>query len=146
MRVEFQIDSDCTEPHVIIRAASMTDEVVDAMKRLSASSPDVICGFFADALEIIDPDDIYNIYTQAGKLYAVTDKGEYALRMRLYEVMDRLDKSRFVRISNSEIVNLKKVRNFDLSISGTICVKLNNGSSTYVSRRYVAKIKQTLGI
>ena len=51
-----------------------------------------------------------------------------------------------MRISNSEIVNLKKVRGFDLSFAGTICVSLSDGSVTYVSRRYVSKIKQVLGI
>ena len=35
---------------------------------------------------------------------------------------------------------------FDLSFAGTICVSLSNGTVTYVSRRYVAKIKQLLGI
>lgn len=46
----------------------------------------------------------------------------------------------------SEIINLKKVRGFDLSFTGTICVSLSNGTVTYVSRRYVAKIKQLLGL
>ena len=79
-------------------------------------------------------------------MYAVTGDGEYLLRLRLYELEERLDKSSFVRISNSEIINLKKVRNFDLSFSGTICVSLSDGTVTYVSRRFVAKIKQVLGI
>ena len=48
--------------------------------------------------------------------------------------------------SENEIINLKKVRGFDLSFTGTICVSLSNGTVTYVSRRYVAKIKQFLGI
>lgn len=52
----------------------------------------------------------------------------------------------FARISNSDIVNLKKVKEFNLSIVGTICVKLSNGTVTYVSRRFVSKIKQILGI
>ena len=52
----------------------------------------------------------------------------------------------FVRISNSEIINLKKVKSFDLSFAGTICVTLSNGQTTYVSRRYVSKIKQVLGM
>ena len=65
---------------------------------------------------------------------------------RLYEIEERLNPHQFVRISNSEIINLKRVDNFDLSFTGTICVKLSNGTTTYVSRRYVAKIKKILGI
>ena len=59
---------------------------------------------------------------------------------------NRLNKEHFIRISNSELINLKKVRNFDLSFVGTICVSLSDDTVSYVSRRYVAKIKQVLGI
>ena len=45
-----------------------------------------------------------------------------------------------------KIINLNKVRNFDLNFTGTICVEFINHSKTYVSRRYVAKIKKILGI
>jgi len=77
---------------------------------------------------------------------AVTDNGEYNLKNRLYEMEEKLNKSYFIRISNSEIINLKKVKNFDLNFTGTICVKLSNGTVTYVSRRYVSKIKEILGV
>ena len=53
---------------------------------------------------------------------------------------------RFVRISHSEIVNLRRVKRLDLSLSGTICMELSNGTTAFVSRRYVAKIKEILGI
>ena len=33
-----------------------------------------------------------------------------------------------------------------MSFTGTICVSLSNGAVTYVSRRYIAKIKQLLGL
>ncbi len=73
--------------------------------------------------------------------------GQYAgMKKRVKQVNDRLDRRRFFRISNSEIINLKKVRGFDLSLSGTICVSLSNGMTTYVSRRYMSKIKQFLGM
>ena len=52
----------------------------------------------------------------------------------------------FVRISNSEIINLKKVRSFDLSFAGTICVELQGGATAYVSRRCVSKLKKMLGM
>ena len=64
----------------------------------------------------------------------------------MYEAEQCLTGRTFVRISNSEVINLKKVKGFDLSFAGTICVSLSNGSVTYVSRRYVSKIKQLLGI
>ena len=59
---------------------------------------------------------------------------------------ERLDNNLFVRISNSEIVNLKKVKSLDLSFAGTICMELSNGDVSYVSRRYVSKIKKILGL
>ena len=49
-------------------------------------------------------------------------------------------------MSHSEIVNWKRVTALDLSLSGTIRVTLTGGVTTYVSRRYVKKIKEVLGI
>ncbi len=59
---------------------------------------------------------------------------------------ERLDRKAFVRVSHSEIVNWKRVTALDLSLSGTIRVTLEGDVVTYVSRRYVKKIKEVLGI
>ena len=95
---------------------------------------------------VLEEDDILRIYAVNGRVFAVLPSGEYMLRLRLYEVEERLKQQHFVRISNSEIINLKKVRSFDLSLTGTICVVLADGSKTYASRRYVTKLKGVLGI
>ena len=79
-------------------------------------------------------------------MLARTESGLYQIRLRLYELEERLDDSKFVRISNSEIVNLKKVKSLDLSFVGTICMELSNGEVSYVSRRYVSKIKKKVGL
>ncbi len=146
MQVEIKIDEACTEPKIIILTDRMTDEVSSIVKKLSDDTPQILSGFRDDTLEILEQNDIFRFYASAGRIIAETDNGEYTLRLRLYELEGRLDKSRFVRISNSEIVNIRKVRKFDLSFTGTICVSLSNGAVTYVSRRYVHKIKQVLGI
>ena len=106
----------------------------------------MIAGFQDDLLKVLDQEEIFHLFTENGKVYARTGDGMYSLRTRMYELEERLDKNTFVRISNSEIINLKKVRAFDLSLAGTILVSLTNGTITYVSRRYVPKIKQVLGI
>jgi len=146
MQFEVKIDSSCIEPKVIILTASMTEDVNIILNKLSDQAPQIISGSRDNKIEVIEQADLIRIYASSGKVFAVTHKGEYALRLRLYEIEERLPPHQFVRISNSEIINLKNVNNFDLSFTGTICVKLTNGTITYVSRRYVSKLKKILGI
>lgn len=146
MQLEVKIDSSYIEPKVIILTASMTEDVNIILKKLSDQAPQIISGSKDDKIEVIEQADLIRIYANSGKVFAVTHKGEYAMRLRLYEIEERLPSHQFVRISNSEIINLKNVNNFDLSFSGTICVKLSNGTLTYVSRRYVPKLKKILGM
>lgn len=146
MEVEIKIDSAYTSPKLILMTASMTEEVQHILKKLSEDVPQIISGSRDDKIEVLDPEDLIRIYADAGKIVAVTERGEYVLRLRLYELEERLDSGQFVRISNSEIINLRKVNHFDLSFTGTICVNLSNGTTTYASRRYVSKIKKILGI
>ena len=146
MQVEVKIDSSYMEPKVLILTAAMTEDVRVILNKLSDRAPQVISGSKDDKIEVLEQADLIRIYASAGKVFAVTQKGEYALRLRLYEIEERLPPHQFVRISNSEIIHLKKVNHFDLSFTGTICVKLENGTTTYVSRRYVSKLKKILGI
>ncbi|MGN1248475.1 MAG: LytTR family DNA-binding domain-containing protein [Candidatus Spyradocola sp.] len=146
MQIELRIDESCREPRVVIIADGMTEEVSEIMRKLTGEREKTIAGFRDGMVEVLDPDEICRISASGGKVYAQTSRGEVQLRLRLYELEQRLDGRSFVRISNSEIINLKKVKGFDLSMAGTICVLLSNGDTTYVSRRYVARIKQILGI
>ncbi len=146
MQVEIKIENSCKEPKIIILTPSMTEEVYSLIKKLSDDVPQVITGTRNGKHEVLEQADLIRIYAENGKVVAITSNGAYTLRMRLYEIEDKLNPHQFVRISNSEIINLKKVLNFDFSFTGTICVKLLNDSTTYVSRRYVAKIKKLLGI
>ncbi len=146
MRLEVKIDETCEEPRVIVLTNAMTEEVEALVQRLSAQTPQLLAGFQADAVTLLQEDEIARVYASAGKVFAATGRGIYALRLRLYEAEERLRAKSFVRISGSEIINLKKVKGFDLSLAGTIRVSLSDGSTTYVSRRYVSKIKEKLGI
>lgn len=146
MQVEIKIDPSYTEPKIIVLTSSMTEDVSNLVKKLSENVPDIISGSRNEKMEVLEQADLIRVYANSGKVFAVTPKGEYFLRLRLYEMEERLNPDRFVRISNSEIINLKKVKSFDLSITGTICVQLSNGTVTYVSRRYVSKLKKILGI
>lgn len=146
MLIEIKIDEKCTDPKIIIVTDKMTDEVNEIIKKISEQPPSILAGFQNSEVTVLNPDNIIRVYAANQKVYVATDSGEYTVRLRIYEIEERLYPLGFVRISSSEIINLKKVKGFDLGLSGTICVNLQNGSTAYVSRRYVAKIKQVLGI
>lgn len=146
MKLNIKIDPLCSETEVVITAKEMTDELQNMIRLLSNEKSFYVLGFKNSTVLILEPPKIVRIYSDSGKIYAKTESEQYILRARLYELEEQLDSKLFVRISNSEIINLKKVKSFDFSLSGTICVHLNNGETTYVSRRYVSKIKQVLGM
>ena len=146
MKVEVIIDPACQEPMVTIRAAAMTGEVAALVNQLSSAAPAPLTGTKDGKLVLLEEGEIIRVYAADGKVYATTAKGDFVLRQRLYEMEERLDPRSFVRISNSEIINLKKARGFDLKMTGTVCVSLEGGVVTWVSRRYVNKIKQVLGV
>lgn len=146
MKIEIKINSDCLEPKLFVITNSMTKELEQAIKLITQSTNlSLLLGYREESIEILDQKDISRVYALNKKIYAERGNLEYQMKQRLYELEDVLDKS-FVRISNSEIVNLKHIKKLDLSLSGTICVYLSNGKVTYASRRYVTKIKKILGI
>ncbi len=146
MQIEIKTDDSYIEPKIIILTASITEEINNIVQKLSVDNSHIITGNKNGKIEVLEQNDLIRIFSCNNKVFALTNNGEYLLRFRLYEMEEKLDPSQFVRISNSEIINLKKVKNFDLNFTGTICVKLINGTVTYVSRRYVSKIKKILGI
>ncbi|MGF7060090.1 LytTR family DNA-binding domain-containing protein [Brassicibacter mesophilus] len=146
MEVEVKIDEKCTTPKIVIHTNEITTEINELVERLSEKQPFNLIGYKNEKLEILQLDEIVRIYAEQQKVYAKTDKDVFTLKLRLYEVENKLYSSNFIRISNSEIVNFKKIKNLDISYNGTICIIFKSGDKSYVSRRYVMKIKKFLGV
>ena len=146
MRVEIKLEDDCEQPRVVIYAKELTPDVQALAQRLTDLEPGRLVGYQDDQLYLLQPAEVLRVYAEQQRVFAQTEEAVYTLRLRLYEVEERLRGAHFLRVSNSELVNFQKVRSLDLSYSGTICIRLNGGVVSYVSRRYVSKIKQYLGI
>lgn len=145
VNVEIKVDSATLETRVEVHTNAMTDDIVELARKITEFIPTVLAGFRDDEAVVLDKNKVIRFFSANQKVFAVTRDGEYTVRLRLYELEQQLPTD-FVRISNSEIINLKEVGGFDLSLSGTVCVKFLDGSVTYASRRYVSKIKQLLGM
>lgn len=144
MELEVQLERGRKTPKLVLLAEEMTPQLEELVRCIQGELRDPISGWRGDAVFVLDQWDILRCYAAGQKVFAQTADGEYTLRLRLYELEDRLDPSRFVRISNSEIVNLRAVTALDLSLAGTIRMTLTDGTVSFVSRRYVKRIKQVL--
>lgn len=146
MKVEIIIDENCLEARLVVFTREITPEINELVKKVSEPQPSLLIGYKDDRLEILQPETVMRIYADQQKVFAQTDTDTFSLRIRLYEVEEKLNLFHFIRISNSEIVNFRKVKNLDMGFNGTICIVFQSGARSYVSRRYVAKIKTYLGL
>lgn len=145
MEVEVIIEPKYSKPKVIIYTNNISKEVSDLLNQFQNSSLSTLNGYLENKVCLLNIEDIFIIYSENGKVYAKTTDAVYTLKYRLYEIEKQLDKN-FIRISNSEIINLKKVKNLDLSILGTIKINFLNDSYAYSSRRFIKKIKEYLNL
>lgn len=145
MKVKVEINSLHSEVHVILRANEITQEVED-IKKILESYNNVLMGYRDDNTVLLQFNEIYRVYTENQKVFAITNSGKYLLKMRLYEIESMLTKHQFIKVSRFEIINVMEIKEIENLYSGNIKIIFKQGESTFVSRRFVSQIKRKLGI
>ena len=147
MEVKIRITPERETPRLILEVPALTPETEELVRRLEAMEDGTLPGFRGDRAFLLRTADIVRFYGEDKAVLAETETGEtYGVKLRLYELEEKLPGHTFVRISNSEIVNLKKVTALDLTLSGTIKLTLSGGTVCWVSRRNVKKLKAALNL
>lgn len=70
------------------------------MDRISAESLTLIAGIKEDFIENLEPVNIVRVYASDGKVFAETIIGIYKLKLRLYEIEERLKAEWFYEKTN----------------------------------------------
>lgn len=146
MKCTFDIDPKYKELEVRVCSDRETKEAKEVFRTVQDFFDRTLMAYRENEAIPINGKDIIRIFGQNKKVYVTTAEGTFLLHERLYELEEKLDSTKFLRISGSEIVNLYKIERLDTGITGTIRMYLQENMETYVSRRYVTKIKKALGI
>ncbi|WP_276767677.1 LytTR family DNA-binding domain-containing protein [Gemella morbillorum] len=144
MKLELNIDEKIKETLVVVSANKIDKEVQNLINYIEYSS-EYLIGIVENKASIIDIDEIIRVYIEDRKTFVVTLKDTYVVKKKLYEVENIVTRN-FVKISQSEIANIKFIKNLDFSNTGTIVIKYKNSDISYVSRRMIKEFKLKLGI
>ncbi len=145
MKVITTIDKDISDERIEIYAKEDYPEI-DEIKKIAGSAETQLIGFLSDgSFRTLETKEILSFSIIGGKLMAKTQGEAYNIKKRLYEIETVLPPV-FCKISQSCIVNLRSIKLFELSVDGCLKCRFENGDCEYVSRRYVKKLKERLGV
>ncbi|MCR5675368.1 MAG: LytTR family transcriptional regulator DNA-binding domain-containing protein [Lachnospiraceae bacterium] len=145
--IEIILDENYADPKVTIRTrthSKQVENIVWAIENAAENEYPMIPGLDGDKLELLSQRDIVRVYRQGRKVMVQTDKREFVAARTLTGMEELLNPDRFIRISQSEIVNLYKVKCFSLDMAGTIGIEFENGVRSWAARSRVRELKSML--
>lgn len=132
------------QEEIIIRCKKRTP-TVDKIERLIGNDDERLIGFKDGEANVIDINDVYCFIVQNNKVFAVLENEMLLLKQRLYIIEERSGPE-FIKINQSCLANIDKIRKFDMTVAGALKVVFKNGYVDYVSRRNLKAIKERLGL
>ncbi|MCR5788854.1 MAG: LytTR family transcriptional regulator [Lachnospiraceae bacterium] len=145
--IEVIIDEKYVDPKVAIhtkRKTEQIDNIIYAIENVSGSDFPAIPAFMGERIELLSQRDIFRVYTQGRKVVVQTEKESFTVRKTLSGLEEDLNPKRFLRISQSEIINLYKIKCFDITLAGTIGITFDNGIQSWASRSRVKAVKDMI--
>lgn len=99
-----------------------------------------------DAQFFVDTEDIICIESMGHDVMLHTKDGTYFTNERLKNLESILDPDKYLRVSNSSIVNLKQIKRIESSLMQKFILHMKNGSKVDVTRSYYYIFREKLGI
>lgn len=146
MKVNIDIDENHEETLITIQAKEWSADLEEILNIVKKRRPERLFGVEEDQTILLDPKEIDFIYAEKRKVFAALKNKKVEIKRKLYEIEDILGAHDFMRFSKSVIGNVNQIQRFELSFNGTLCVYFHSGNKEYISRRYVAKIKEKLSM
>ena len=146
IKINTNISNEYQDIQITINAPSLdkqTQLIIDTISNISSDCTQII-GQLYNNVYILQIDDILCFYADEKYNYCQTLQNKFRVKNTLYELEQRLNKQNWIRISNSCIVNLNRIKCFDIGTVGSIVVVLEDGSKKDVSKRKIKDVMKLL--
>lgn len=133
------------EEEVIVKCYEVNAVWVENVRKTLVAQKEV-GGYRNGAFFRLKLSDIYYFEVVEGKSFLYGQKEIFTTHEKLYEFEALSEDTSFFRCSKSMVLNADKIDYIRPSISGRFEAVLSNGETVIVSRKYVADLKQILGM
>lgn len=144
MQVKIEVSPEYTPPRAVIYTDRLTPEIQRALEILQAKSTPVLAERNGRTFPFA-AQEVYMVRVENGETKLYTKQEEFSTRKRLYELLNQLGDG-FMQISKSCAINLSDIQSVEASFGGSLLLKMKNGLSDYVSRKYLPDLKKYLGL
>ena len=148
MKVSINIISSGLEEEVIFNVHNVQEKVTEAIELLTSSNEVIkhLLGRKEEKYYKVNVDEIFYIESIDRKVFIYTKTQTYEISEKLYVLEEQLSSMNFIRISKSLLLNIDKIHSFYPKLSGNLEALLTNNEKVIISRRYVANLKNKLGM
>lgn len=145
MRIVVEDQNDGQEDEIIIRCKQLDDHMMALIYGLKMKKDKLCCGKDGKIF-MVSLQDVFYFEGVDNKVFVYCEKVVYETKYKLYELESKFENTDFFRASKSSIINLQKIVNISPIFNGRFEALLSNQEKVIISRQYVPKLKEKLGL
>ena len=119
-------------------------QIVEDIKKLISEEKEIIC-YNNSELRKVNFSEVVLFSVENERLAVFIGNEKLYTKDRLYMIEEKMPGC-FIKLNQSAIGNIKRIKKFDCSVSGTLKVIFDNGLEDFVSRRQVKAVRERLGL
>lgn len=131
------------EEQVILACMEMTSDFQDIKEYVLAKGEKLVVYQEKNQM-LLSLSEILYIEAVGERVFAYTKTEVYEIKLRLYEVEERISDSCFIRCSKSVLLNIRNVLSLRPALNGRFLATMTNREEVMISRQYAKAVKKVI--
>ena len=133
------------EDEIIVKCRFIDNDLTQLLNQLKNGSSQM--NFLKNnKIVFVEKKDIFYFESVDDKVFAYTQDDVFETNLKLYELEQILYSKSFFRANKAVLVNLNKIKSLSPAFGGRFEAILKNDYKVIISRNYVPKLKELLGL
>ncbi|MCQ2983113.1 MAG: LytTR family transcriptional regulator DNA-binding domain-containing protein [Treponemataceae bacterium] len=133
------------EEEIIVKCDYLDENITRLLNQFKAGKSKL--SFYKDSqIVLLEQSDIFYFESVDDKVFAYTADSVFETKLKLYQLEEELPANVFFRANKAVIVNLDKINSLSPAFGGRFEAVLQNGYKVMISRNYLARLKEILGL